>query len=84
VHLTPPSAAQRIDLCRRHLQANVALRGEPYGVRVTRRHLAGYLRGLPGAAALRRDLLVRDSLAECLDVLAAAEERLRALPDLAA
>jgi tRNA-dihydrouridine synthase len=60
-------------MCRAHLEANVAARGEHFGVRVTRRHLAGYLKGLPGAASLRRTLLFEDSLAGCLDILAEAE-----------
>ena len=64
-------------MCRAHLEANVGARGEHFGVRVTRRHLAGYLKGLPGAAALRQRLLVEDSLARCLEILAAAEETLR-------
>jgi len=70
-----PSFEQRFDLCRDHLIANVGARGEPYGVRVTRRHLTGYLRGLPGAASIRKRLLFSDSLAECLQIL--EEERTR-------
>ncbi|HEU4409217.1 MAG TPA: tRNA dihydrouridine synthase DusB [Polyangiaceae bacterium] len=74
--LAPPTPAERFELCRRHLRANAGERGEPYGVRVTRRHLSGYLRGLPGAAALRRSLLFCDSLAGCLELLDAAAESL--------
>jgi nifR3 family TIM-barrel protein len=73
--LAEPTADERLDLCRAHLEANVAARGEPFGVRVTRRHLTGYLRGLPGAAALRRELLFCDSLAGCLSILDAASRR---------
>lgn len=76
--LPPPTAEERLDLCRRHLVANVEARGEHGGVRVTRRHLSGYLRGLPGAAALRRELLFCDTLAGCLDILEAAGRRLAA------
>src|SRR5262245_19363872 len=47
-----PAAEERLGLCREHLVANVAARGEPHGVQVTRRHLSGYLSGLHGAAAL--------------------------------
>ncbi len=71
-HLAAPTAQERIALCMRHLEANTKERGEPWGVRVSRRHLSGYLRGLRGAAALRQRLLVIDSLTECLDVLAEA------------
>jgi tRNA-dihydrouridine synthase B len=67
--IAPPTAEERIVLCKEHLAANVEARGEPYGVRVTRRHLAGYLKGLPGAADLRRRLNACDSLAGCLEIL---------------
>jgi tRNA-dihydrouridine synthase B len=67
--IDPPTAAERILFCRAHLEANVAARGEHFGVRVTRRHLTGYLKGLPGAGALRKRLLVEDSLARCLEIL---------------
>ena len=69
VRLPPPTASERLALCREHLVANVATRGEPYGVRVTRRHLSGYLHGLHGAAALRRRLLFCDILDGCLAIL---------------
>ena len=68
VHVPPPTREERLDLCRRHLVANVAARGEQ-GVKVTRRHLSGYLNGLPGAAALRRRLLFCDTLEGCLEIL---------------
>jgi tRNA-dihydrouridine synthase len=70
-----PTAEARLAMCREHLEANVAARGEVHGVRVTRRHLTGYLRGLQGAAAIRKRLLFCDSLAGCLDIL--EEERVR-------
>jgi tRNA-dihydrouridine synthase B len=75
VHLAPPTPEERLDLCRRHLRANVEARGEPHGVRVIRRHLSGYLHGLRGAAALRRQLLFDDTLQGCLGILDAAEMR---------
>lgn len=76
VHLAPPTPAERLALCRDHLVANVGERGEPFGVRVTRRHLSGYLHGMRGAAALRRRLLFCDTLDGCLEILAGAERDL--------
>src|SRR5580704_1041240 len=69
VELAPPTPEERIALCREHLVANVAQRGEPYGVHCTRRHLSGYLKGLPGAAALRQRLNACDTLEGCLEIL---------------
>jgi tRNA-dihydrouridine synthase B len=65
----PPTRVERLDLCCEHLVANVAQRGEPFGVHCTRRHLSGYLKGLPGAAQLRRELNECDSLDGCLRLL---------------
>jgi tRNA-dihydrouridine synthase B len=78
VMLAPPTTSERIAMCKAHLEANVAARGETFGVRVTRRHLAGYLKGLPGAASLRQRLLVEDSMGRCLEILAEADEAARA------
>ena len=78
VEPTLPTPADRFALCREHLVANVEARGEQHGVRVTRRHLTGYLRGLPGASAIRKRLLFTDSLAECLAILEEEGERLAA------
>lgn len=76
--LAGPTADERIALCRRHLVANVVQRGEPFGVHCTRRHLAGYLKGLHGAAALRQQLNQCDTLAGCLAILDGAAEQLAA------
>ena len=65
----PPTADERIALCQLHLKANVDERGELHGVRCTRRHLSGYLSGLQGASALRRELNLCDSLEGSLAIL---------------
>jgi nifR3 family TIM-barrel protein len=76
VRLCGPTPAERFALCKKHLIANCEKRGEKYGVQVTRRHLSGYLRGLPGAGEMRRTLNATPSLAGNLDYLDACEMRL--------
>lgn len=76
-HVAEPTALDRIALCREHLLANVEARGDGAGVRCTRRHLSGYLKGIAGAAALRQKLNTIDTLAGCLEVLDRAAERVR-------
>ena len=71
----PPTADERLELCRAHFTANVATRGEPFGVRATRRHVTGYLHGLRGAAQLRQRLFACDELAGCLALLDEAAAR---------
>jgi tRNA-dihydrouridine synthase B len=75
VEIPAPTPEERVALCREHLIANVAQRGEPFGVHCTRRHLSGYLKGLPGAAALRQRLNTCDSLEGCLAILGDAHAR---------
>ena len=71
----PPAWAERIDLCKQHLAANVEARGERHGVAVTRRHLTGYLKGIPGAAVLRQRLVVTDTMSACFEILDEARQR---------
>ena len=69
VQLAPPTVAERLALCLASYRANVEARGEFAGVRVTRRHLEGFLAGLPAATSLRRSLNGADTLAACLALL---------------
>ncbi len=69
--LAPPSLAERMALCREHLAANVAERGEGRAVRYMRRYYPGYLKGLRGGATLRSRLNTTEALA---DVLALYDE----------
>jgi nifR3 family TIM-barrel protein len=80
--IAPPTAAERIALCREHLLAQCEARGELRGVRSLRRYYPGYLRGLPGAAALRRALNTTDTLAGVLALLDAVPTSTAAQPAL--
>ncbi len=75
IDLAPPTPDERLSLCEEHLVANAAARGESRGVRCTRRHLAGYLTGLRGAAAIRKALYTCDTLDGCRAILAEARAR---------
>jgi nifR3 family TIM-barrel protein len=69
--LAPPSRAERLDLYRTLLLANVAARGPMYGVQVTRRHV-GVL-GAPLRDALKPALYAVRTVDEALAVLDGAE-----------
>ena len=83
VELGPPTPSERFSLCREHLAAHAAQRGELNGVRAARRYLSGYLKGLPGAASLRQKLVRTDSLAGCLALLDEYEARPMRMRDTA-
>jgi tRNA-dihydrouridine synthase len=59
-----PTLAERILLARRHAGLLTEQYGQFRGVRMMRKHLAWYVRGLPGAATLRARLFRVESLAD--------------------
>lgn len=71
-----PPITERFAVLRRHLLAEVALSGEERGVKEMRKHLAWYLRGLPGAAHLRDELNVLIGPDAVLNALSSYEEYL--------
>ncbi len=75
IDLAPPTPEERIALCLEHLAANCAARGERFGCHVTRRHLTGYLSGLPGAGQVRRRLMECETYDACAAILVEARER---------
>ena len=53
-HLSPPTPAEMRAVALGHLEGIYALYGEELGVRVARKHIGLYTRGLPGGEAFRR------------------------------
>jgi tRNA-dihydrouridine synthase B len=54
-HLAPPSPAEMRAIALEHLQGLYALYGEELGLRIARKHIGWYVRGLPGGEAFRRE-----------------------------
>lgn len=52
-----PRGAAFTDLVQRHYEAHLAFYGTETGMRAMRKHLDGYLMQIPGAAALRSDVI---------------------------
>jgi len=61
--VAPPTADERFGLCKEHLAACIAERGEHRAVRAMRRYYPGYLHGLAGSGAMRRTLNTTDEAA---------------------
>ena len=90
-HLAPPLVAEVRRLLLEHLQDHYRLYGEDSGVRSARKHIAWYLRELPGGEALRQhtNTLASSSaqwraVADYLDGLGQRMERLPAVSSAAA
>ncbi|MGF1464550.1 MAG: tRNA dihydrouridine synthase [Sandaracinaceae bacterium] len=75
---------ERLALCREHLAACIAQRGEQRAVRYMRRYYPGYLKGLPGAAQARHRLNRADTRDEVLRVYDDVEASLEARERLGA
>ncbi len=78
----PLTMKQIRDVVVEHLQALYALYGEAQGLRVARKHIGWYLRGLPGAEAFRRTAnCIDDAAAQCAAVSAFFESAAAAAND---
>jgi tRNA-dihydrouridine synthase B len=84
-HLAPPLVAEVRKLLLEHLQDHYALYGDFTGVRSARKHIAWYVRALPGGEAFRARMNTLDdcqaqgqAVADFFDELAVASDRMPA------
>lgn len=82
-HLAPPLVAEVRRLLLDHLQDHYGLYGEASGVRSARKHIAWYVRALPGGEALRQHINTMEdcavqwqAVADYFDALGARMDRL--------
>ncbi|MBS1586832.1 MAG: tRNA dihydrouridine synthase DusB [Bacteroidetes bacterium] len=68
--LPPPTVAERLQACRRHLYGSVQWKGEKLGILEMRRHYASYLKGLSHVKEFRTRLVSTDKLEQIEQVLA--------------
>lgn len=83
--LQEPSAREKIKMAIRHLEAAVDYKGERVAIRQMRKHIGWYLKGLPHAAAVKRQMnqtetlpaarqLLQEFLSRCEDSQEAGRE----------
>jgi len=82
--LPSPTLSERIELLIEHLQLSVALNGERPGVIKMRKHLSGYLHGLPNVAHLRAELMTISEAQPFVERLHEFRERAFTTTDLTA
>ncbi|RYF70943.1 MAG: tRNA dihydrouridine synthase DusB, partial [Cytophagaceae bacterium] len=68
-HLAPPTVADRIIACRKHLDFSIQWKGDRLGIFEMRRHYANYFKGLPDFKQFRMRFVVADSYDELLSIL---------------
>ncbi|APF20250.1 TIM-barrel protein, nifR3 family [Caldithrix abyssi DSM 13497] len=65
----PPTLAERVELLIRHYRLSVEYKGERRGVIEMRKHLSGYLKGLPHIARFRNELMRFERLEPIIEKL---------------
>ncbi len=73
--LTPPTPVERLECAREHLQALWDYKGDR-GVRQARKHMTWYAKNFPGAAELRGQLAVIETVEQGVELLNRTIERL--------
>lgn len=74
-HLPPPTIAERIEVCRTHLNKSIEWKGDKLGVFEMRRHYGNYFRGIENAKDYRSRLVVCDSIPELHGILDEIKDR---------
>ncbi len=69
--LPEPCLKERVMLALRHLDMVVELKGEYIGVREMRKHMAWYIRGVAGAAAVRKLIMGAQTREEMREIMTA-------------
>lgn len=67
--LPPPTLAERIEVCKKHLHKSIDWKGPIVGINEMRRHYTNYLKGLSGIKEFRYRLVTLNSPQEINEVL---------------
>jgi len=65
--LDEPTHCEKLECALKHLSLVVAFKGEKKGVREIKRHLYRYLRGIPGAASIRKEIMLMENQQEVVE-----------------
>jgi nifR3 family TIM-barrel protein len=72
-HLPAPSLAQRINVCKKHLEKSIEWKGEKRGIVEMRRHYTNYFRGFENFKPFRTKLVTEESYHHILEILEEVE-----------
>jgi tRNA-dihydrouridine synthase B len=64
-----PTFAERVEVCHRHLQETIKLKGEKTGILLMRKHYGNYFKGTPEFKNFRLKLVTLNSFEEVYEVL---------------
>lgn len=66
---TPPSNEEKLNCVKEHISLLIRDKGEYVGVREARKHVAWYIKGLPGSACMRNRVNLAESSAEMMELI---------------
>jgi len=75
-HISDPTVSERIILATAHMDRLIELKGERIAMMEMRSHMAWYMKGLPGAATVKREIVQMNTRDEMTQLLAKYEEYL--------
>ncbi len=79
-HLAPPTIADRVNVCRTHLDASIEWKGPVLGIIEMRRHYTNYFKGIPHFKEYRMQLVTLPTYSDVQAVLQEIETVLGNLP----
>lgn len=62
---------EKLGVIIQHIEMSVADKGQPRGIREMRKHLGWYIKGIPGAAVMRQELMRAETTGEVMGLLEA-------------
>lgn len=75
-HIPDPTVSERIALATGHMDRLVDLKGERVAMMEMRTHMAWYMKGLPGAATVKREIVQTETRKDMVELLAKYEDYL--------
>lgn len=74
-YLVEPTIAERVDVCKTHLDKSIAWKGPKTGIFEMRRHYANYFKGIPDFKEYRMKLVSLENIDDIYSVLEEINER---------
>jgi nifR3 family TIM-barrel protein len=74
-YLAEPTIAERVDVCKTHLDKSIAWKGNKTGIFEMRRHYANYFKGIPDFKEYRMKLVSLENIDDIYSVLEEINER---------
>jgi nifR3 family TIM-barrel protein len=76
-HMDKPTIAERVEVCRTHLEKSIEWKGPKTGIFEMRRHYSNYFKGLENFKETRMKLVSSENISEIYDILETINHKFR-------